>query len=443
MKKETKYRCKVCGYETIMKLGRCPNCGSWNSFEEVENKKSLRTKKKSPVIIESLKEERIKTGFVGFDELLGGGIVRGSIILLSGEPGIGKSTLLLQIALNIAKGKGNVLYISGEESPLQISSRLTRITKSSPKNLYFLYETDIETVVNAVKELKPVLTIVDSIQTMREEGVSSLSGSPTQVRNATDKLMHIAKTHGIPIIIVGHVTKVGDIAGPKILEHLVDTVLYLEGERYQMYRILRSKKNRFGSTQELVLFSMEEEGLKEVKNPSQYFLTEREKEIPGSVILPTIESGMKPLLVEVQALVVTSYLPQPRRVSVGIDYTKLSILIAIMEKYLKLPLYKYDIYVNVTGGVKIVEPASDLPVIVSIYSSLKDIPTSNFVSFGEVGLGGEIRNVSLMKKRYKEALKLGYKNFILPSSMQKEFEKSEGGRNIFIKTVYNLIGNLK
>lgn len=442
MKKETKYRCKVCGYETIMKLGRCPNCGSWNSFEEIKEEP---IKRDIPIHtpIEVSVNNRFKTGFSGFDELLGGGIVRGSIILISGEPGIGKSTLLLQIALNIAEDSGNVLYISGEESPLQISERLKRVKKKNMDNLYFLYETDIESVISAIKELKPKLAIVDSIQTMQEEGISSLPGSPNQVRNATDKLMKVAKTEAIPIIIVGHVTKVGDIAGPKILEHLVDTVLYLEGEKYQMYRILRSKKNRFGSTQELVIFSMEEGGLKEVKNPSHYFLTEREKEIPGSVVFPTIEGGTKPILVEVQALVVNSYLPQPRRVSVGIDYTKLSILIAIMEKYLKLPLYKYDIYVNVTGGVKIVEPASDLAVIVSIYSSLKEIPVSSFVVFGEVGLGGEIRNVSLMKKRLKEAMKLGYKNFILPVSMEKEVEKKGSGRNIFVKTVYNLIESLK
>ncbi len=302
-KKERKFICKDCGYESYIKLGKCPDCGSWNSFEEISlSEKPSLIEKVNLDKIKNINDTRIKTGFSELDEMLGGGLMKGSLILISGEPGIGKTTLLFQIAINLSK-EIKVLYVSGEESTLQITSRIKRLMYIMPENLYFTYETDISKIVNIIEDIKPEIFIIDSIQVVKNDEIDSASGSPSQVRSIMDILSNVVKINGVTGIIVGHITKEGDIAGPKLLEHIVDTVLYLEGERFQIYRLLRCKKNRFGSTQDLAIFTMEEEGLKEVKNPSTLFLTKRDKEIPGNIVVPVIEAGQKPLLVEVQSLV--------------------------------------------------------------------------------------------------------------------------------------------
>ncbi|HRT37375.1 MAG TPA: DNA repair protein RadA [Caldisericia bacterium] len=440
-KKDIKYRCKECGYESFIKIGKCPNCGSWDSFEEIgQTKKTFDKFDNIDFKLKEIKPEdysRISTGFTELDEILGGGLMKGSLTLISGEPGIGKTTLLFQIALNIAKEK-KVLYVSGEESVLQISSRIKRLIKEIPENLFFIYENDIQNILDVIDNIKPDVFIIDSIQVIKTENIDSSSGSPSQVRYIMDVITNLIKENNITGLIVGHITKEGDIAGPKMLEHIVDTVMYLEGERYQLYRILRCKKNRFGSTQDLAIFTMEEEGLKEVKNPSTLFLTKRDKEIPGSIVVPVIETGQKPLLVEVQTLVIPTYYPQPKRVSVGIDFTRVSIMIAILEKHLKTQLFKYDIFVNVTGGIKIEERSSDLPLIISIYSSINNIAVSNFISFGEVGLGGEIRAVSLMKKRVNESIKLGFKKFIVPNLLKNELQLNKEVDFIYLNNIREL-----
>lgn len=443
-KKNKKYICKVCGYESYIKLGKCPYCGSWDSFEEeIQNlqlsSENITFKKEnlSKIVI-----ERISTGFSEIDELLGGGFLLGSFVLISGEPGIGKSTLLLQMCLNISKDK-KVLYISGEESSLQIYNRLKRLTNEIPENLYIIYETEINTIIDALNKIKPIVFILDSIQVMKNENLESLSGSPSQVRNVAEKIGEFIKRNMVIGIVVGHITKEGEIAGPKLLEHIVDTVLYLEGEKYQYYRILRCKKNRFGSTQEIVILSMEEEGLKEIKNPSSLFLTKREKDVPGSTVVPVLESGQKPILVEVQSLCVPTYYSQPKRVSLGIDIIRLSIMIAIIEKFFRLNLSKFDIFVNVTGGIKIEERSPDLPLIISIYSSLTNIPTSNIVSFGEVGLSGEIRPVSFIKRRILESIKLGFRNFIIPKFQNDDIKLNKEVRLIEICNINELKDVLK
>jgi len=437
-KKEVKYRCKECGYESLIKLGKCPNCGTWDSFEEIgEKRESFNNINLKLKDIKTEEYTRINTGFSELDEILGGGLMKGSLSLISGEPGIGKTTLLFQIALNISKKK-KVLYVSGEESTLQISSRVKRLVNDIPENLFFMYENEIQNILNVIENIKPDVFIIDSIQVMKTENIDSSSGSPSQVRFIMDIITNLIKENNITGLIVGHITKEGDIAGPKMLEHIVDTVLYLEGERYQLYRILRCKKNRFGSTQDLAIFTMEEEGLKEIKNPSTLFLTKRDKEIPGNIVVPVIESGQKPLLVEVQTLVIPTYYPQPKRVSVGIDFTRVSIMIAILEKHLNTQLFKYDIFVNVTGGIKIEERASDLPLIISIYSSINNIPVSNYISFGEVGLGGEIRSVSLMKKRINESIKLGFKKFIVPNLLKNELKLNKEVEFVFLNNISEL-----
>lgn len=437
-KKNNKYKCKECGYKSLIKMGKCPNCGSWNSFEEIGLIKNQVDYSKFKMI--DFKEEsyiRIDTGFLELNEILGGGLMKGSLTLISGEPGIGKTTILFQIALNISKEK-KVLFISAEESTLQISSRIKRLTNEIPNNLFFVYENDIQNILEIIESIKPEVFILDSIQAIKSEDLNSSSGSPSQVRYIIDLIVSLIKKSDITGLIVGHITKEGDIAGPKLLEHIVDTVLYLEGERYQFFRILRCKKNRFGSTQDLAIFTMEEDGLKEVKNPSTLFLTKRDKEIPGNIVVPVIETGQKPLLVEVQTLVTPTYYPQPKRVSVGIDYTRVSIMIAIIEKHLNFQLFKYDIFVNVTGGIKIEERSSDLPLILSIYSSINNIPISNYVSFGEVGLSGEIRPISLMKKRINESIKLGFKKFIVPNSLKNELQLNKEIEFIYLSNIFEL-----
>jgi len=443
-REDKKFVCKVCGYKSYIKLGRCPYCGSWDSFEEIQESNFKLSENLTYKVenLEKVEVERISTGFSEIDALLGGGFLSGSFILISGEPGIGKSTLLLQICINVAKEK-KVLYISGEESNLQISNRLMRFSQIPNENLYLMYETDLNSILNTLEKLKPSLFILDSIQVMRDDSIESLSGSPSQVRSVAEKIGSFIKKNMITGIIVGHITKEGEIAGPKLLEHIVDTVLYLEGEKYQYYRILRCKKNRFGSTQDIVILSMEEEGLKEIKNPSSLFLTKREKEVPGSTVVPVLETGQKPILVEVQTLSVPTYFSQPRRVSLGIDLTRVSIMIALIEKFFKLNLSKFDIFVNVTGGIKIEERSPDLPLIISIYSSLTNIPTSHIVSFGEVGLSGEIRPVSFIKRRILESIKLGFKNLIVPKFSKDDIKLDKEVNLIEISNIFELKDVLK
>jgi DNA repair protein RadA/Sms len=441
-KEKKRYICKICGYESFMKLGRCPYCGSWDSFEEIKSTDKEEIDLKIKNNLENVELERVSSGFSEIDDLLGGGFLSGSFVLISGEPGIGKSTLLLQICLNISKEK-KVLYISGEESNLQISNRIKRLTNKIPENLYLLYETEINKIINILERTKPSIFIIDSIQVMRDENLDSLSGSPSQVRCVAEKIGEFIKKNMIIGIVVGHITKEGEIAGPKLLEHLVDTVLYLEGEKFQYYRILRCKKNRFGSTQDIVILSMEEEGLKEIKNPSLIFLTKREKPVSGSIVVPVLEAGQKPILVEVQTLVVPTYYPQPRRVSLGVDLTRVSIMVALIEKFFKLSLSKFDIFVNITGGIKIEERSPDLPLIISLYSSLLNIPTSNIVSFGEVGLSGEIRPISFMKRRVDESIKLGFNNFIVPKFLNYELKLNERVRFYELSNIFELKEVLK
>jgi DNA repair protein RadA/Sms len=441
-KEKKRYICKICGYESFMKLGRCPYCGSWDSFEEIKSTDKEEIDLKIKNNLENVELERVSSGFSEIDDLLGGGFLSGSFVLISGEPGIGKSTLLLQICLNISKEK-KVLYISGEESNLQILNRIKRLTNKIPDNLYLLYETEINKIINILERTKPSIFIIDSIQVMRDENLDSLSGSPSQVRCVAEKIGEFIKKNMIIGIVVGHITKEGEIAGPKLLEHLVDTVLYLEGEKFQYYRILRCKKNRFGSTQDIVILSMEEEGLKEIKKPSLIFLTKRKKPVSGSIVVPVLEAGQKPILVEVQTLVVPTYYPQPRRVSLGVDFTRVSIMVALIEKFFKLSLSKFDIFVNITGGIKIEERSPDLPLIISLYSSLLNIPTSNIVSFGEVGLSGEIRPISFMKRRVDESIKLGFNNFIVPKFLNYELKLNERVRFYELSNIFELKEVLK
>lgn len=426
--KGSMFICQQCGYKSPSFLGKCPECGAWNSLVETPDKeisvswgKNRRKKNTASDIIhlkdvETKKVGRIATGIIELDQVLGGGgnaygIVPGSLILLAGDPGIGKSTLTLQI---ISKVGG--LYISGEESAEQVKLRAERLGIET-KNVYILSETNIESITNTTTSntKKINLLIVDSIQTLWSEELTGTPGSVGQVRECTLKLLNLAKSSNVPVILIGHVTKEGTIAGPKVLEHIVDTVLYLEGERYQALRLLRATKNRFGPVDEIGVFSMKETGMMEVTNPSELFLG-KDRKLPGSVTIATLE-GTRPLLVEVQALTVSSQLPLPRRVGNGISNNRLQMLVAILGKHLRLPLGNFDIYVNVASGIKVFEPAADLGICLSIISSFKNkmLPAKSVV-IGEVGLLGEIREVIGLERRIKEAKKLGFINTITPKN---------------------------
>ncbi|MBI2031732.1 MAG: DNA repair protein RadA [Candidatus Levybacteria bacterium] len=422
MKLSTSFVCQECGYESPKFLGKCPECGEWNSLREIKieskalkisgRKESASVKKLSEIKLEE--KQRLLTGFSEMDGVLGGGIVKGSVILLAGDPGIGKSTLLLQVSLNLAK-KSKILYISGEESEGQIKLRAKRITKETNQADFFLVsETNTDSISSIVQQLEPALIIVDSIQTMESENLSGLSGSVGQVRYAASQFIKIAKNLNIPIIIVGHVTKEGMVAGPMVLSHMVDTVLFLEGEKFTSTRILRSLKNRFGPVDEVGIFAMEEKGLAEVRNPEQYFLGKKDENSPGSVLVATLE-GSRPFLVEIQALVVFSKLPMPRRVTSGIDYKRLELLLAVLQKHCRLPLDTMDVFVNVAGGLKLADRAADLGICLAIFSSFKNIPLPKTVGIAEVGLLGELRTVPFLEKRVKEAKKLGFKNIFSSS----------------------------
>lgn len=428
MKTKIKYICTSCGYESLRWLGKCPECAHWNSFTEeiVENNKRKPKAFKGNIPVSKINEisatedERIKTGINEFDRVLGGGLMPGSVILLGGDPGIGKSTLAMQAAANI---NDKVLYVTGEESEKQIKIRASRL-KISSDNFYILAETDLTIILSAINNLSPSVVIIDSIQTMYRSELENSPGTITQVRESTSVLMEDAKKKNFSAIIIGHVTKEGMIAGPKILEHIVDTVIQFEGDSHHAFRILRAQKNRFGNTNEIGIFKMNEAGLSEVKNPSELFLSERDNDISGSVITSSME-GTRPILLEVQALVTPSNYGYPQRVATGFDQRRLSILLAVLEKRGNYRLSANNVFINMAGGVKINEPAVDLAVCCSIVSSLLDKKVDNkTLVIGEVGLGGEVRSVSHIEKRIQEAEKLGFKNVILPVNNVKGLKKN-------------------
>lgn len=421
---KTKYivRCQACGCTAPKWLGRCPDCGEWNTMveEPIEPDISFSSRKlasseqaQSITEIAVEQETRIETGLPELDRVLGGGVVPGSLVLIGGEPGIGKSTLLLQMANQLAGRIGRVLIVSGEESVRQISLRANRLGVLSP-NLLLLSEVDVTTIDHQVRTLEPQLLVIDSIQTMFHPDIPSAPGSVSQVRECTHYLMRIAKSIHLPTFIVGHVTKEGSIAGPRVLEHMVDSVLYFEGDNYQSFRIIRAVKNRYGSTNEIGIFEMTDAGLIEVTNPSALFLSQRPENSSGSIVIATME-GTRPLLVELQALVTDSHLSMPRRMATGLDFNRLNLMVAVLDRRFGVHLGQEDIYVNVVGGVKVNEPAADLGIALAVASAHKDLVVSpDVIAIGEVGLAGEVRFVSQLELRLKEAAKLGFKKAIIP-----------------------------
>ena len=425
---KTKWVCQNCGYETPKYIGKCPDCNNWGTLvEEVEVKQSSTPQSvvidDSPVClineIEITESIKFPTGFEELNRVLGGGLVQGSLVLLAGDPGIGKSTLVLQTAGNICKQGKKLLYVCAEESGSQVKLRAQRLNVNTD-NLYVYSQTNLEAVITQIDTLKPEILVIDSIQSIYTSNITSSSGSVSQIRECTNALMDIAKNKNITVIVIGHVTKDGNIAGPKVLEHMVDTVIYFEGDKYKSQRLLRSIKNRFGSTNEIGVFNMVENGLEEVTNPSELFMKERtDSATPGSVIIATNE-GTRALLVEVQALVGTTSYPSPRRVSTGVEYNRLLQIIAVLEKRIGLNLSKHDVYVNVIGGIEIDEPAADLGIALAIATCYRDVVVDhNCVIIGEISLSGEIRNVSNLEKRIYEAQKLGFKKAIVPKLNKK------------------------
>lgn len=438
-----KFVCQQCGCESPKWLGRCPDCETWNSFtEEAVRPTAVKINTTVPFsaprpISEIVVGEfdRHNTGIGEFDRVLGGGIVPGSVVLIGGDPGIGKSTLLTQVAGNLGTGSQSTLYVSGEESPEQIKLRAGRLGVSDDR-LFLMAETNIEQIEACVNFMKPGALVIDSIQTMYDPALESAPATVSQVRSNTAILTRIAKSSGIPVFIVGHVTKEGAIAGPRVLEHMVDTVLYFEGDRHQTYRILRAVKNRFGSTDELGIFEMREEGLMEVANPSEILLSERTSGGAGSVVTATIE-GTRPLLVEIQALVAPSYFSAPRRMATGVDYNRSLLILAVLEKRLGLSLGNRDVYVNVAGGIRIVEPAVDLAVAAAVASNLKELPVDgNTAVIGEIGLAGEVRGVSQLDKRIREAQRLGFKRAVVPAHNLRNAGKHSEIKVIGVDSVF-------
>ena len=454
MASNTVFFCKECGYESAKWLGRCPGCNNWNTFvEEKVNKKSSSkssgernttfggsstVKKLNDIVV--TQEIRLDTGYEELNRVFGGGIVEGSLNLIGGEPGIGKSTLIMQVCAKLAN-HGKVLYISGEESETQVKLRADRLNVKSD-NILFFNETNIEVIEEKLEELAPKFCIVDSIQTMYDEQISSTPGSISQVKEVTGRLMYQAKKQNITTIVIGHVTKDGVIAGPRILEHMVDTVIYIEGERFLSHRIVRGVKNRFGSTNEIGIFDMKDEGMVEVKNVADIFLTKSDRNLPGTAIVATVE-GTSTILMEVQALTTHSYYNMPRRVANGIDLNRLNMLIAVLEKRCNLNLSSQDIYVNVIGGMKVDEPAVDLSIAMAIVSSYKNIAIDpKTVFLGEIGLTGEIRNITNFEKRIKEISKLGY-NKIYTNKKQIDSLKEEVDADLIgVSTIDEVIGRL-
>jgi len=419
--------CNGCGYESAKWLGKCPACNEWNTFYEEKisnstsnNSSSVRQKNITPKKLKDvvgIDAVRVSTGIGELDRVLGGGLVKGSLILVGGEPGIGKSTLILQLCDKV-KGDGKVLYVSGEESAEQVKIRADRLGINND-DVMFLGETNIDDIQEAILMLQPKLVIVDSIQTMYSDEITSAAGTVSQVREITARIMRICKDNGITTIIIGHVTKDGNIAGPRVLEHMVDTVLYLEGERYFSYRVLRSVKNRFGSTNELGMFEMKNEGMVEITNPSSILISERSDNPTGSVVVASME-GSRPLLIELQALTSNTVFGIPKRTANGFDYNRLAVLIAVLEKKAGLALGNQDVFLNVVSGIRIVEPAVDLGVILACCSSFRNLSiATDVIVVGEVGLTGEVRAVNMIEKRIKEAEKLGFKKCIIPESNKK------------------------
>ncbi len=434
--------CQECGNESSKWAGQCPACKAWNTL--VEEKVSTGSKsshlqisdvkptKLSEIVFEN--QERISTGMEEFDRVLGGGIVPGSLILVGGDPGIGKSTLLLQTCQKLCANGRSVLYISGEESLQQIKIRADRLGDASPQ-LELLCETNLSSIKAVLENTKPTIAIIDSIQTMYDDEVSSAPGSVSQVREATAVFMRLAKEQGIAIFVVGHVTKEGTVAGPRVLEHMVDTVLYFEGDRYASYRILRGVKNRFGSTNEIGVFEMRQVGLVEVKNPSEYMLEGKPKGAPGSIVACSIE-GTRPILIEIQALTSRTVFGMPRRTAVGTDYNRINLLLAVLEKSLGMHLSDQDAYINIAGGVRINEPAIDLGLVLALVSSYRNKPISeDIICFGEVGLSGEVRSVNLAEQRVAEAARLGFTTCILPKSCAATLSGNTGIKLIYVETV--------
>ncbi|MCD8347252.1 MAG: DNA repair protein RadA [Lachnospiraceae bacterium] len=448
-KTKSVFFCQNCGYESSKWMGQCPGCREWNTF--AEEPKVISKKAASGTIrrdstprprtlsqIEMGEAPRVTTGMGEFDRVLGGGIVQGSLVLVGGDPGIGKSTLLLQMCRNLAANGKKLLYVSGEESPQQIRMRAQRMGDFS-ENLKILCETNLADIRETISQELPDIVIIDSIQTMYHEEVSSAPGSVSQVRESTGILLQIAKGMNITIFVVGHVTKEGVVAGPRVLEHMVDTVLYCEGDRYAAYRVLRSAKNRFGSTNEIGVFEMRQEGLVEVPNPSEYMLEGKPEGASGSIVACTME-GTRPVLLEVQALVCKTNLAFPRRTAAGTDLNRVNLLMAVLEKRAGLRLSSSDAYVNIAGGIRMSEPALDLGIVLAVASSFRDQPIDEkTIAFGEVGLSGEVRSVSMAEQRVREAKRLGFTSVILPESCRKQLVRVEGIELIGVRSVRDAI----
>lgn len=424
MANKTVYVCNECGYETVKWMGKCPSCGEWNTFYEETVKKNSKNSfsydkktQKSEIIsnVSLEQKERLDCGFNELNRVFGGGIVLGSVNLLGGDPGIGKSTILIQICKSLADGGKKILYASGEESKTQIKMRAVRVGALS-NNIYLYSQNELTDILDEAKGIAPDVLVVDSIQTVFCEDIQSAPGTVTQVRECTMQLMRFAKANNVCVFIVGHITKEGNLAGPKILEHIVDCVLYFEGEKQSSYRMIRSNKNRFGSTNEMAVFDMREEGLKEIANPSQIFINGHINGVSGSLVAVTME-GTRPLLLEIQALTAKTGYANPKRSATGIDFNRLGLILAVLEKRAGLSMiFSQDVYVNVTGGIDVSEPACDLAIALCVASSLKNIPViPDCAVFGEVGLLGEIRPVTEIEKRIAEAKKMGFKNVIIPS----------------------------
>lgn len=453
-KQRSHFVCQECGSVSPKWLGRCPDCGKWNSLvEEFEANVSSQNRglttaynasSSKPLLISEItatEAERLKTGIEEFDRVLGGGVVKGSLVLIGGEPGIGKSTLLLQVADRLSSSNGKTLYVSGEESAAQTKLRANRLSINS-NQLYILCETNLETIESQVEKFEPKAVIIDSIQTCYRSDLESAPGSVSQVRECATELMRLAKTREISIFIVGHVTKDGTIAGPRVLEHIVDTVLYFDGEQRHLYRVLRAFKNRFGSTNEIGIFEMRNNGLQQVENPSEIFLSERRADVSGSVVVSSIE-GSRPLLLELQALVTPSGFGTPSRMTTGVDRNRLSLLLAVLEKRAGIRTQNYDVFVNVVGGVQIDEPAIDLGIIVAVASNIKNIALdAHTVVMGEVGLGGEVRAVNQVEKRLKEATKLGFKRAVISEQNFKGLESDLQIQLLGVRDIRGALGLL-
>lgn len=453
MKTKTEFVCTECGYKSAKWYGKCPGCDSWNTMEEndvAEPEKASAKKRTAPVKksqIASAKLNdinipetiRIKTGINEFDRVLGGGIVQGSVVLLSGEPGIGKSTMLLQVCAALGRSE-RLLYVSGEESQGQIKLRAQRLQVASD-NLYLLTETEINDICDEIETLAPDIVIIDSIQTMYDENSSSAPGAVSQIKNSTQMLIRQAKTNNCAVLIVGHVNKDGAIAGPKVLEHMVDTVLYFEGEKQHSYRILRAVKNRFGSTNEIGVFEMQEMGLCEVENPSEMLLSERSSQVSGSCTMCIME-GTRPILAEIQALVSLTSYPSPRRMASGLDYNRVSLITAVLEKRLGLKFSSQDVYINVAGGLRIDEPSCDLAACIALISGYKDIPVpDDVVAIGEIGLSGECRGVGFVENRINESVRLGFKRILIPHKNYIKLPKNKkfGAEIVPVKSLFDVL----